>query len=56
MKQLDPYYGIYLYDSLNNPLLWLDCSKLSDEKWHFISIKRATKNLSIFIDDLEIYK
>lgn len=55
IKYLDPYYGIYIYDTITNPFAWIDCSKLSDEKWHFISIKRTTKKVSIFIDDVEIY-
>ncbi len=52
-KSHRPFY--YYLDAINNPTTLIDCSRLSDEKWHVVILRRYNKVLNIRIDDQEVY-
>ncbi len=48
-------WALYYHDSINNPGLWINCSKLNDSKWHIMVAKRYNRTLTLQIDSDTIY-
>lgn len=42
-------------DSINNPTILINCTKLSDGKWHFILARRQNRTLTFQIDNDTVY-